>query len=86
LESYSTNFPLPKEILELGIGLSKRRSPLVIRMQTGPVTTIENQLEAIFTRFGGAAISWSSKRYNTIALSSWEVEYMTVSEAAKEAL
>ncbi len=55
-------------------------------MQTGPVTTIENQLEAIFTRFGGAAISWSSKRYNTIALSSWEVEYMTVSEAAKEAL
>jgi len=48
-KSCSTNLPLPKEVLGLGIGSSKRRSPLVIRMQTGPVTTIENQMEAIFT-------------------------------------
>ena len=37
-------------------------------------------------KLGGAAISWSSKRQNTIALSSCEAEYMAASEAAKEAL
>lgn len=37
-------------------------------------------------KLGGAAISWSSKRQNTIALSSCEAEYMATSEAAKEAL
>ncbi len=48
-KSCSTNLSLPKEFLELGIDSSKRRSSLVIRMQTGLVTTIENQLKAIFT-------------------------------------
>ena len=37
-------------------------------------------------KLGGAAISWSSKRQNTIALSSCEAEYMAATEAAKEAL
>lgn len=37
-------------------------------------------------KLGGAAISWSSKRQTTIALSSCEAEYMAASEAAKEAL
>ena len=37
-------------------------------------------------KLGGAAISWSSKRQSTIALSSCEAEYMAASEAAKEAI
>jgi len=35
---------------------------------------------------GGGAISWSSKRQPTIALSTTEVEYMVNTQAAKEAI
>ncbi len=80
------NLSLPKEILELEIDLSKRRSSLIIRIQTELVTTIENQLKAIFTRFDDAVISCSFKSQHIIALFSCEAEYMIVFEAAKEAL
>lgn len=39
----------------------------------------------VFT-LGGGAISWESKKQNSVALSSTEAEYVAISEAAKEAV
>ncbi|XP_051172371.1 uncharacterized protein LOC127288775 [Leptopilina boulardi] len=36
--------------------------------------------------FGGAVISWESRKQRTTALSSTEAEYMAISDAAKEAV
>src|SRR5579871_4074643 len=36
--------------------------------------------------FAGGAISWSSKLQETVALSSTELEYMTVTQASREAI
>ncbi len=40
----------------------------------------------IFYLSGGGAISWSSKRQATVALSSTEAEYMALTQATKEAI
>jgi len=36
--------------------------------------------------FGGAVVSWEAKKQRTVALSTAEAEYMSLTEAAKEAM
>jgi transposase InsO family protein len=51
----------------------------------GCVDTRRSTTGYVYT-LGGGAISWNSKRQNTVALSSCEAEYVAAAQAAKEAL
>lgn len=53
-------------------------------MPTGPqIVWTENLFQAMLFFLGGGAISWSSKKQQTVALSSTEAEYMALTRAGQ---
>ncbi len=55
-------------------------------MPTGEETQTRRSTSGYVFNVGSAAISWSSKRQATVALSSCEAEYMGQTQATKEAI
>ena len=57
-----------------------------IQMQPMQIQTIINQHQVYVFLVNKGAITWGSKKQSTIALSTTEAEYVTISEASREAL
>lgn len=73
---------------DLGLKFVKDNNPLVAYTNADWANcTIDRKsyTGSVFI-FGGAAVSWESRKQRTIALSSTEAEYMAITDTAKEAV